>query len=158
MTTEDVLELAQEDRFAAFIAAGEPDSELIGGLLRSPDLRAMSVQRADAFAIEYPFLRAVRFPEGAYDIAANIPGQDLQLLAARVQLLVSAPFPPALADLLLQAASETHANATPFSSRGGLLSSSRGHASLAFKASRPLGISKRSRVLQYSRPPIRPMA
>jgi len=118
MTTEDVLELVQEDRVAAFIAAGEPDSELIGGLLRSPDLRAMSVQRADAFAIKYPFLRAVRFPEGAYDIAANIPGQNLQLLAARVQLLVSPPFPPALSDLLLQAASEIHGNATPFSSQG----------------------------------------
>jgi hypothetical protein len=42
----------------------------------------------------------------------------LQLLAARTQLIVAAPFPPALADLLLQAASEIHEKATPFSAAG----------------------------------------
>jgi hypothetical protein len=35
-----------------------------------------------------------------------------------VQLVVSDLFPPALADLLLQAASEVHGGETPFSSRG----------------------------------------
>ncbi len=74
MTTEDVLELAQEDRFAAFIAAGEPDSELIGGLLRSPDLRAMSVQRADALAIEYPYLQGRADSGGCARYRGQHPG------------------------------------------------------------------------------------
>jgi hypothetical protein len=63
-------------------------------------------------------LQPVRFPEGAHDLKANIPDHDLQLLAARAQLVVSESFPPALADLLLQAASEIHRGATPFSARG----------------------------------------
>jgi TRAP-type uncharacterized transport system substrate-binding protein len=118
MTPEEVLETARSDEVAAIITVGEPDSELIDLLLRSSDLQVLSVQRAEAFAIRYPFLRVVYFPEGAHDIGDNIPDEDLQLLAVRAQLLVSAPFPPALADLLLQAASEIHGQATAFSSRG----------------------------------------
>jgi len=117
-TPEQVQDAVQNDRFAALIAVGEPDSLLIGMLLRSPKLQVMSIQRADAFAIQHRFLQPVRFPEGGLDIKANIPDQDLQLLAARVQLIVSDPFPPALADLLVQAASEVHGEATPFSARG----------------------------------------
>lgn len=118
MTPEDVLEIAKNEEAAAIIAVGEPDSEVVDLLLRSPDLQILSVQRAEAFAIQYPFLRVVRFPEGGHDIGSNIPDRDLQLLAVRVQLLVSDPFPPALADLLLQAASEIHGAATAFSPQG----------------------------------------
>jgi TRAP-type uncharacterized transport system substrate-binding protein len=117
-TLDQVREAVQDEEFAAILAVGKPDSRLIDMLLRSPKLQVMSVQRADAFAIRHRFLRVVRFPEGGHDIRANIPDQDLQLLAARVQLVVSDLFPPALADLLLQAASEVHGGETPFSSRG----------------------------------------
>ena len=117
-TPEEVLRAARDRRVAAIIAVGGPESELIDTLLRSRELRVMSVERADAFEILYPFLRAVHFPEGGHVIASNIPDRDLQLLAARVQLLVSDPFPPALADLLLQAASEIHGGASAFSSQG----------------------------------------
>ena len=90
----------------------------IDTLLRSSELQVLSIKRADAFAIRYPFLQSVRFPEGGHDLRANIPDQDLQLLAATAQLIVSDLFPPALADLLLQAAKEIHGRATPFSSQG----------------------------------------
>lgn len=109
--------LARED-FAAILAAGEPDSELIDLLLRSPELQVVSIRRADAFAIQFPFFKAVHFPEGAHDLRLNIPDRDLQLLAARTQLIVSDLFPPALADLLLRAASEIHGAPTAFSSQG----------------------------------------
>ena len=118
LTPEGVLEVAENDKVTAVIAVGEPESEVIDLLLRSPELRVLSIRMADAFSIRYPFLQVVRFPQGAHDIGANIPDEDLQLLAARAQLLVSDPFPPALADLLLQAASEIHGKATAFSSRG----------------------------------------
>jgi TRAP-type uncharacterized transport system substrate-binding protein len=118
MTVAQVQEAVQSNQVAAIIAVGEPDSELIDNLLRSPELEVMSISRADGFAFHYSALRAIRFPEGGHDIAANIPDHDLQLLAARAQLIVSDPFPPSLADLLLQAATEIHGGATPFSARG----------------------------------------
>jgi TRAP-type uncharacterized transport system substrate-binding protein len=117
-TPDEVEDAVLEDRFAAIVAVGGPDSELVDILLRSPKLQAISIQRADAFAIQHPFLQPVRFPEGGHDLRANIPDRDLQLLAARVQLLVSNLFPPAIADLLLQAATEIHGAATHFSARG----------------------------------------
>jgi len=117
MTPDQALEAVKNSQIAAVIAVGEPDSELIDTLLRSPELRALSIRRADAFAIQYRALQPVRFPEGAHDLSANIPDHDLQLLAARAQLVVSGLFPPALADLLLQAASEIHSDATTFSTR-----------------------------------------
>jgi TRAP-type uncharacterized transport system substrate-binding protein len=118
MTPGQALLAVQNHEVAAMIAVGEPDSLLIDTLLRSPRLQVLSIRRADAFAIQYRFLKPVRFPEGAHDLRANIPDQDLQLLAARAQLVVSDLFPPALADLLLQAALEIHSGATPFSARG----------------------------------------
>lgn len=118
MTPGQALAAVQNHQVAAMIAVGEPDSLLIDTLLRSPRLQPLSIRRAEAFAIRHRFLQPVRFPEGAHDLQANIPGQDLQLLAARAQLVVSDLFPPALADLLLQAASEIHSGATPFSARG----------------------------------------
>ncbi len=118
MTPDQALAAIENNQVAAIIAVGEPDSELIDTLLRSSELQVLSVKRADAFVIQYPSLQSVRFPEGAHDIKANIPDHDLQLLAARAQLIVSHLFPPSLADLLLQAASEIHSDATPFSARG----------------------------------------
>ncbi len=118
LTVEQVQESLRDDRLGAVIAVGTPDSDLIDMLLRSPELQVLSVERAEAFAMQYPFLQPVRFPKGGHDLRANIPDQDLELLAATAQLIVSDLFPPALADLLLQAAKEIHSPATPFSAQG----------------------------------------
>lgn len=117
-TPEQALEAVRNYQVAAVIAVGDPDSELIDSLLRSSELEAMTIRRAEAISLRYPALRPVRFPEGAHDLKLNIPDHDLQLLAARAQLVVSDQFPPALADLLLQAASEIHGEPTLFSARG----------------------------------------
>jgi hypothetical protein len=95
LTPGQALGAIQSNQVAAIIAVGGPDSLLIDRLLRSPELQVL-----------------------AHDLKDNIPDHDLQLLAARAQLVVSDQFPPALADLLLQAASEIHRDATPFSARG----------------------------------------
>jgi TRAP-type uncharacterized transport system substrate-binding protein len=118
ITPAAAVQALRESEYGAFIASGAPDSPLIDRLLRAPELEALSIRRAAAFAIQYPFLEPVNYPEGAHDLRANIPNEDLRLLSARTQLVVAAPFPPALADLLLQAASEIHHRATPFSAAG----------------------------------------
>ena len=118
MTPDQVQDAIQNDQVGAIIAVGEPDSPLIDALLRSPKLQVLSIQRAEAFAMKFPALQSFRFPRGGHDLGANIPDHDLQLLAARAQLLVSDLFPPALADLLLQAASEIQGDGTAFSARG----------------------------------------
>ncbi|MGE0641020.1 MAG: TAXI family TRAP transporter solute-binding subunit [Thermoanaerobaculia bacterium] len=118
VTPEEVEAALDREQLAAIMTAGTPDSRWIDGLLRSPRLQVMSIRRAAAFALRFPFLEVVRFPEGGHDLRANLPDHDLQLLAARTQLIVSDHFPPALTDLLLQAAAEIHGNATRFSAHG----------------------------------------
>jgi len=118
LTVDQVREAISKKDLGAVIAVGTPDSELIDTLLRSPELQVLSIERADAFTIQYPFLQSVRFPEGGHDLRANIPDHELQLLAATAQLIVSDLFPPAIADLLLQAAKEIHSPAAPFSAQG----------------------------------------
>ena len=118
LTVDEVQEAVRNDQVGAFIAVGMPDSELIDTLLRSTEVQVLSIDRADAFAMQFPFLQAVRLPEGGHDLRANIPDRDLQLLAATAQLVVTDMFPPALADLLLQAAKEIHGRPTPFSYQG----------------------------------------
>ncbi|MCB9379034.1 MAG: hypothetical protein H6511_09770, partial [Holophagales bacterium] len=117
-TREQVEQTIESGKLAALIVVGEPRSTWVDLLLRSPQFQVISVRRAEAFAVRFPFLEVVRYPEGAQDLRANLPDRDLRLLAARAQLLVSEQFPPALANLLLQAASEIHGGPTPFSARG----------------------------------------
>jgi TRAP-type uncharacterized transport system substrate-binding protein len=117
LTAVRALEALQARKVVAVIATGQPDSPLIDGLLRAPELEVVSLNRAEAIVLQFPFLREVRLPEGAYDLAENIPPQDLSLLAAGTELLVSDQFPPALTDLLVAAATEIHGEPTLFSSR-----------------------------------------
>jgi TRAP-type uncharacterized transport system substrate-binding protein len=95
-------------------AAGETDSPLIDGLLRWPDFRAVSLRRIESYAYRYPGIRALRLPEGAHDLALNVPDSDLDLIGVSVQLVVPASLPGALADLLLEAAREIHGGRGPF--------------------------------------------
>lgn len=117
LTANTALEALQARKVVAVIATGQPDSPLIDGLLRAPELEVVSLKRAEAIVLQFPFLREVRLPEGAYDLAENIPPQDLSLLAAGTELLVSDQFPAALTDLLVAAAAEIHGEPTLFSER-----------------------------------------
>lgn len=94
---------------------GQPDAPLIDTLLRAPDVRAMPMERAEAFPIHFPFLKAVRLPRGGVDLRHDIPPEDLEMIAASSELLVSSMFPAPIADLMLQAATEIHGGPSLFS-------------------------------------------
>jgi hypothetical protein len=59
----------------------------------------------------------ISLPEGGYDLGDNIPTEDVRTIAASTELVVTDMFPPPLADLLLQATSEVHGEASLFSER-----------------------------------------
>jgi hypothetical protein len=84
------------------------ESELVDGLLRDRALQPFDFARAEAYTRRYRFLNSVRLPEGAIDLAANIPDQSVRLLAPAANLVSHPELHPAVIDLLLQAASEVH--------------------------------------------------
>jgi TRAP transporter TAXI family solute receptor len=95
---------------AAFFVAS-PDAPTIRQLVQERQLRLLSIANAEAYARRFPFLTPVVLPRGVFDLARDVPGDDVTLLAATANLVTREDFHPALAYLLLQAATEVHAGA-----------------------------------------------
>ncbi|HEX6005314.1 MAG TPA: TAXI family TRAP transporter solute-binding subunit [Burkholderiales bacterium] len=102
---------------ALFIIAG-PDSAVVQKLLRAPDVRLMHFSQATAYTRLFPFLASVVLPQGAIDLARNIPSRDTTLISPMATLVARESLHPALAVLLIQAAIEVHGHAGLFQRAG----------------------------------------
>lgn len=100
-----------------FIIAG-PDSPVVQKLLRADGVRLMHFSQATAYTRLFPFLASVVLPQGAIDLARNIPDRDTTLLAPTATLVARDDLHPALAILLVQAATEVHGHAGLFQRAG----------------------------------------
>jgi TRAP transporter TAXI family solute receptor len=135
---EAVAALRQGTIDAAFFVAS-PDAPMVRDLLAVRELRLLSIANAQAYARRFPFLTPVVLPRGVLDLARDVPADDMTLLAATANLVTREDFHPALAYLLLQAATEVHAVA-------GMLQRSR-----EFPAAREAGIPLSDEAQRYYR-------
>jgi len=94
------------------------ESDLIDGVLRDTGLRPFDFARAEAYTRRHRFLNSVQLPEGAIDLAANIPGNAVRLLAPAANLVSHPELHPAVIDLMLQAASDAHRQGGWFEATG----------------------------------------
>ena len=92
---------------AAMIVSA-PEGAAVSKLLGAPGIKLLSFRRAEAYARRLPYLTRLEVPEGAFDIAYNVPPADAELIAVTASLVVSSELHPVIADLLLSAASEVH--------------------------------------------------
>lgn len=83
-------------------------SPAVRRLLAADGISLVGYPRADAYVALYPTLDKVILPQGAADLARDIPPADVPLLAVESNLLVRRDLHPALQYLLLEAASEIH--------------------------------------------------
>jgi TRAP-type uncharacterized transport system substrate-binding protein len=102
---------------AAFII-GPPDIALVRDLLQTPGIRLMSFDRAPAYTKAFPFLSAVKLPEGAINLMRDIPPHDVTLLAPTANIVAKEDLHPALIDLMMQAMAEVHGGAGIFHKAG----------------------------------------
>jgi TRAP transporter TAXI family solute receptor len=91
---------------ALFVAA--PDSLVVQRIVGAPGIRLMSLTEADAYTRRFPYLSRLILPKGVFDLVAQVPPQDITLLSSTANLVVKEELHPALAYLLLRAASEVH--------------------------------------------------
>ncbi|RKH51488.1 TAXI family TRAP transporter solute-binding subunit [Corallococcus llansteffanensis] len=82
------------------------ESKRIQKLAAAKDVHLMSFTRAEAYTRRYPYLSKHVLPRGVFDFAEDVPDQDVQLLAPNALLLARDTLHPALAYLLMRAASE----------------------------------------------------
>ena len=99
---------------AAFFI-GDPRAPVIQELVRAKGVRLLNFARADAYTRQHFYFTKVTLPEGVFDLAHNIPDRDLVLLGTTANLVVKDDLHPALAYLLLRAATEVHSGPTMFS-------------------------------------------
>src|SRR5262245_34075918 len=99
---------------AAFFVA-DPQSPIIQELLRAKHVHLLSFGRADAYTRRHFYLQKFTLPQGVFDMAQDIPERDMVLLGTTANLVVKDDLHPALAYLLLRAATEVHSGATMFS-------------------------------------------
>jgi hypothetical protein len=91
---------------AVFITSAT--SETVRGLLSAPDIQLVSFTRADAYSRRFRYLTRVTLPEGAVDLARNLPQQEESLLAPAAALVAGPDLHPALAGLFLQTIKAVH--------------------------------------------------
>ena len=101
---------------AFFVAS--PRSERVASLLHDPRVRLVNIRRATAYARRHPFLVELTLPEGAEDLAVNIPSRDIHLLAATSEMVIQEDLHPAIIALMMQILDKVHRGAGWFSGEG----------------------------------------
>ena len=108
LTGQQAADALNKGDVAAVFLALSVQAPLIQELMRSKDVGLMSFSQADALTRLYPYLARVTLPRGVIDIRANIPAQDVTLVAPKAALVVRNSLHPAIIALLAEAAQEVH--------------------------------------------------
>lgn len=107
---EAIEQLKQGNVDAVFLIS-PAESPLVQKLAAVPGVRLLSFTRADAYVRRFPYLSKLVLPRGVFDLGADIPEHDVLLLAPTANLVAKDSLHPALAYLLMRAASEVHGSA-----------------------------------------------
>lgn len=108
LSGQQAVDALADEKIDAVFLVTSASSMLVNHLLHSHGVTLMNFERAEGYTRKHPFLSAISLPEGAIDMAANIPSKNIQLLAPTATLVVQSTLHPALQTLLLQAANQSH--------------------------------------------------
>ena len=92
----------------ALVFASAPESLMVQMLLQTPGVQLMDFGQHEAYTRRFPFLTPVTLPRGVVDLAANVPAQDVRLVASTTSLLARENTHPALLTLFAQNAQRLH--------------------------------------------------
>lgn len=112
-TTQAVIGLL-DGQIDALVMVSAPESQMVQMLLRTPGIKLMAFPQALAYSRKLPNLAAVALPRGMVDVAADLPPEDIPLVAPTATLVHNSHAHPATVDLLIQAAHAIHTEASWF--------------------------------------------
>jgi TRAP-type uncharacterized transport system substrate-binding protein len=102
---------------AAFYVASA-EAPAVQRLLAAPGIRLLGMRRAEAISRRLPNLHRLTLPEGAVDLARNLPPRRLELLAVTANLVAVEDLHPVIVDLMLESAKKVHGGAGLFQRAG----------------------------------------
>jgi NMT1-like family len=95
----------------AIVFASAPESQMVQMLLQTPGVKLMNFAQSDAYSRRFAFLNATRLPRGVVDLAANIPPDDVRLVAPTTALITRNTTHPALLQLFALAGTQIQGSA-----------------------------------------------
>jgi TRAP-type uncharacterized transport system substrate-binding protein len=115
----EALRALQAGTIDADVIVGAPGSPIIWQALHDENLKLMSFADTDAYARRFPYITPLTLPAGTVDMGyRRIPAQPVRLIATKAMLVARDDLPPALVNLLLDAALELHSGQGFFESAG----------------------------------------
>ncbi len=105
-------------RIDGLVFSSAPEAPLVQMLLQTPGIRLFDFSQAEAYTRRLPFLTHVVLPRGIVDLGRDIPARDVHLIAPTATLVAREDLHPALVDLFVKAAIETHGGAGWFQQQG----------------------------------------
>lgn len=105
---DEAARALQQGQVDAAFFLDVPHSPLIQRLATDKRLRLLDITEAEAYARQLSFLHHLKLPDGGLNLAANLPDEEVSLLAPTVMLVARDTFHPALVYLLLKTISEVH--------------------------------------------------
>jgi TRAP-type uncharacterized transport system substrate-binding protein len=120
-TTSKLLDLSGADAAqallerkidAALLMGDAATPEIMRKLVHTRGIHMMDFKQADAYSRRFRYLSKLELPMGSIDFAKNMPEQTMALIAPTVELIARPDLHPALSDVLVEAARETHGRAT----------------------------------------------
>jgi TRAP-type uncharacterized transport system substrate-binding protein len=108
---ESLARLKQGQLDAVFVVASA-EAPFVRKLVAEPGIRLLSFARGEAYVRRFPYLSRLVLPRGVLSLEADLPERDVVLIAPTASLVARDTLHPALAYLLLSAASEVHGDAS----------------------------------------------
>ncbi len=105
-------------RIDGLVFSSAPEAPLVQMLLQTPGIQLFDFRQAEAYTRRLPFLTHVVLPRGIVDLGRDVPARDVHLIAPTATLVAREDLHPALVDLFVKAAIETHGGAGWFQQQG----------------------------------------
>jgi TRAP transporter TAXI family solute receptor len=108
----------REGRVDAAFFVASLNAPVIQSLLNDPNISLLDLDRIQAYSARYPYLSALSLPQGVVNLAQNLPVQEVHLVSSVMAMVSREEFHPALATLLMSAATEIHGRRAMFQDAG----------------------------------------
>ena len=118
MNGVDAAQALATGRIDAAVFVTAVDSPLVRQLLAEPNIHLMDFQRGPAYETKFRFLTSVTLPQGAVDLANNLPREPKRLLAPPASVIARDDLHPAVVPLMMKAMIDVHGEGETLSKPG----------------------------------------